>query len=571
MRFTVRTKFILSFGIIILLSVFLGVYSIFSVNSVKNKSSEITDVWFLGTDLAHTMDTAISDYRIKEYKHIEATDKKIVEETGVELKESKDKFEKALNEYERISVLQEEKDIISTIKIEYPKFIEMSNNLLQLSNEEKDKEALDMLYGESKIRYDNVNNNVAKLVKLCQEQADAANHLNITTYGRVRLTLIIVVIVIVILSIAITIYMTNGISKPMKIVIDVLDKTSKFDFVYDEKNAKDLGKYKDEFGDMGIALIKMREALRELVDNIKQNSIRVSTNSDNLSSVISESSQSIEGMAQAMDEMAQGSTDLAKNVQNGASKLEVLAGEINQVANGSELMKEYITKTSNANKDGMEYIEKLKETVKANNEVAVKVSTQVDVLNKKSESIGKITDTIKSITAQINLLSLNAAIEAARAGEQGRGFAVVADEIRKLASETSNSTKEIDSIINELKKDIGATKSEITKAAGVINQTSEVSQGTEKAFIAINHAISQIISQIDSLISSITNIDNNKNEVVSNISDISAIAEESASTTEEVSASIQEQSAGIEQISQSANELKTISKELQELISKFRT
>jgi methyl-accepting chemotaxis protein len=111
MRFTVRTKFILSFGIIILLSVFLGVYSIFSVNSVKNKSSEITDVWFLGTDLAHTMDTAISDYRIKEYKHIEATDKKIVEETGVELKESKDKFEKALNEYERNSVLQKKRTL----------------------------------------------------------------------------------------------------------------------------------------------------------------------------------------------------------------------------------------------------------------------------------------------------------------------------------------------------------------------------------------------------------------------------------------------------------------------------
>ena len=83
----------------------------------------------------------------------------------------------------------------------------------------------------------------------------------------------------------------------------------------------------------------------------------------------------------------------------------------------------------------------------------MKMKSQQSPLKEARESIEmtkSITDFIKKISTQTNLLGLNASIEAARAGEQGKGFSVVAQEVQKLSLSTSEAVEKIEEIIDDI-------------------------------------------------------------------------------------------------------------------------
>lgn len=572
MKMTIRKKLLTSFGVIIALVIGLGIYSYYSTRKLNNNTKEITNVWVAGLNVSKAIDTSVSNYRIKELRYIVTEDKKEKEEVYKMLTSIKSNIDKLLLEYMKTSILDKDKELVSNVKVQLDKYFEISQKHLKEGSEISNKESVDVMLGESLTQFDKLGSTIQELVDFNIENTNKATLESQSIYKSNITMLITVIFIIVILSVVVALYISRNISKRLIILTGIVDKTANFELVYDKEAANAIEKFKgnDEITTITKAISSMRLELRNLVGHIKNNSEKVSVNSDNLSTVMGENAEAVEAVAKAVEELAQGSTDLAVNVQSGAEKLEDLSKQINNIVDSSNVMKGYVDETSKANKEGIDNIIKLKEVVKANNEVLNKISSQVKVLNNKSESIGKITEAIKAITSQINLLSLNAAIEAARAGEQGKGFAVVADEIRKLASETAVSTKEIDEIVREVKNEVDSTKSKVSEAGVVMEQTNDVSKRTEEAFGDISNATSQIIIQIDNLIENINAIDKNKTEVMANISDIAAISQESASTTEEVSASMEEQFANSEQVFQSATDLKKISTGLEELISKFK-
>ena len=298
-------------------------------------------------------------------------------------------------------------------------------------------------------------------------------------------------------------------------------------------------------------------------------SLKLEVASSDLDKTAQISSQVIKEIVDGVGIINQKAIDNASNLRETISSLEnsfSLSKDISSkliiAKEDSQIVSEIASDTQISVKEAVQKMLKIKELTDGS-------ASLVNALNDSSKQIGTILTEIANIAEQTNLLALNAAIEAARAGEQGRGFAVVAEEVRKLARGSAESSKKINTLINDI-----LLKTE-NAAEMMQNNTTQVNQGM------------QVVNTVESSLGSMVQTTNQLNNI---IKDISTSAERQSSTsdimyqkvntisqiTDDISSQIQNVAATalsktviVDQTSSSAKELRTLSDVFQNALVPF--
>lgn len=154
--------------------------------------------------------------------------------------------------------------------------------------------------------------------------------------------------------------------------------------------------------------------------------------------------------------------------------------------------------------------------------------TNLNELNTHIEHILTVLDVITSISEQTNLLALNAAIEAARAGEHGRGFAVVADEVRSLSQRTSESTVEIQEIIELLRKSSTDVTQQIEVACERSGRTLDGQKVVAEKMEELNSFLKRLFEMNEQIAEKVGTQNTSVSEINQNLEELSAQNEQTA-------------------------------------------
>ncbi|MBI4987940.1 MAG: methyl-accepting chemotaxis protein [Rhodocyclales bacterium] len=298
----------------------------------------------------------------------------------------------------------------------------------------------------------------------------------------------------------------------------------------------------DELAAVGKSFNSMAGSLNELIGRIQSNAGNVSAAATSLAA----SSRHIHDGSQKQSEAA----------SSMAASVEQTTVGIDQIAEHARQAQIISTESGTLSEEGSDVVHR---TVDEMKQIAASVDQSarlIEELGRQSDRISAIVNVIKEIADQTNLLALNAAIEAARAGESGRGFAVVADEVRKLAERTTQSTKDIASMIAAIQS--GTSQAVESMHAGVIR----VEGGVALAMRA-GEAMDRIRS--------------GALRVVQSVSDISmALGEQSAASTEiaanveKIAQMAEENNASVAVSTETAHELEGLADSLQNETRRYK-
>lgn len=358
------------------------------------------------------------------------------------------------------------------------------------------------------------------------------------------------VIIACIISLLIGSVIAHGILKNMKRISKSLNKVTQGDLTVQVSAGGH-----DEFQSLARTATNMVLNNKKLVQKLAGTAVQLEASSDDVHNVSNSINEYSSDITKAIDEISIGMTKQSEHAGECVVKTNELSEKMKAISDMVEKAEQLSDKTEKMIRQGTEIVETLSARARETSEITSKVGESIELLKKESETINGFAQTINEISAQTNLLSLNASIEAARAGEAGRGFSVVAEEIRKLADDSGVAAGEIKNKVENIASQTMATVENANKAEGMVAHQQEAVAQVTTVFQEMNNQMQELFENLKEIGDCTASADVERNETLDAVENISAIIQQTASSSSLVRDLASELLNNVEKLSQTAEVL----------------
>ena len=533
----VSRKLTISYGFILSLLVISIVVSIGNLISIRSKVEVFYDGPFRVLNAANTVNSSFEAMQKSVFRAISSISQANTEQAL----ENARAWERKIQE--QIPVIQKDflgdQAIVERLQAALDELAPQREHVLELAVQNQKAEASAYMEANNIITIHKAQAELDELIEIADRKADELI-VNLHAMQTKFITILSVLgITSVLVSVFFGIYITRGITRPIKELEAAARQMEQGHLKIDVNYAS-----KDELGSLSNSMRQMSDkisyymdaisrVMRQLADsNLEiphyddfqgdflpvQESLLIVLNS--LNETISEINMFSDQVANGADQVSNGAQILSQGVIAQASSVEELAATMSEI---SQQVKEN-AETSQVVKTAAG---EMGANILACNQQMQEMKNAMEKINQNSTQIRTIIKTIDDIAFQTNILALNAAVEAARAGESGKGFSVVAQEVRSLATRSSDASKSTEALIEQsLAAVVYGTKVAEETAASLRN----IAGGTDEMISKINQIAEASKRQAAATEMVSTGIDQISDIVQTN----SATAEESAAASEEL-------------------------------------
>lgn len=466
--------------------------------------------------------------------------------------------------YQSMSLNAEQQQTYEDFMEELSKYRDIRGNVMRLARTDEDAKAYALYSVTLDIARTRFLEKLDQLVEMNEKSAEDMNADNIRNSGFVQKVTLGIMLTAVVLLGLMGVLINRLITVPIASLRQLMDRAAKGDLT-----GRGTYLYKDEIGSLTAYFNEMMLSLRSLVDRINENALTLSANSQELSAGAEQSARSSEEVATSSQHLAEEFESQTGYVEKAGAAVAMMSSGIEDLGQTSAQVEELARAAVEDSRNGYGSVTRINGQMGVIAEAVGQTQTIMDSLGERAEQIGNILSVMNEIATRTNLLALNAAIEAARAGEAGRGFAVVAEEVRKLASQSAESSGHISELIGLTVADIERAIASMNNGSAQVKEGLLLSEEVKQAFQKIEDSFGQVFVKLEESSSHTRRLMEGSAQMVEMMDKVNHVSQSGMAISEQTAAASQEQQATSEEIENASRSLAKLAEELQLALQRF--